>query len=140
MPPSQLRYIVGCDLSAGPSNRQAEEMLTSNGYSIWTFPKCTNAVITEFPFRSQLCCLVGALRVYPALNKYAKVCVCLDSVYVYCSSRYNNILLPYPPENKPPPPPFSAAQTGEGFECVQLASNISPRQQMALLTISSQPI
>ena len=83
VPSSQLRYIVGCDLTEGPSNRQAEEVLTSNGYSIWTFPKCTSAVITEFPLRSKLCCLVGALRVYPALNKYFKVCVYAWMQYIY---------------------------------------------------------
>ena len=82
MPSSQLRYIVGCDLTEGPSSRQAEEKLISEGYSIWTFPKCNSAVITEFPLRSKLCCLVGALRVYPALNKFFKVHVYLDTVYI----------------------------------------------------------
>ena len=71
VPQSELRYIVGCCLSENSSNK--EEELSSNGYSIWTFPKCTNAVITEFPFRSMLSILVAPRCVYPALGKYFKV-------------------------------------------------------------------
>lgn len=78
LPPSlqvaqdKLRYIVGCCLPDTPSS-QLEEMLKTKGYSFWTFPKCTSAVVTEFPVRSMLSYMIAPWRVYPALGKYFKV-------------------------------------------------------------------
>jgi len=78
LPPSlqvaqdKLRYIVGCCLPDTPGS-QLEEMLKTKGYSFWTFPNCTNAVVTEFPVRSMLSYMIAPWRVYPALGKYFKV-------------------------------------------------------------------
>ena len=68
----KLRYIVGCCLPDPPS-RKLEEMLKTNGYSFWTFPECTSAVVTEFPVRSMVSHLIAPWRVYPALVKYFEV-------------------------------------------------------------------
>ena len=75
VPKSQLRYIVGGCLpaSSNSSSSEQEEALKEAGYSIWTFPKCSNAVITEFPLRSMLSIIIAPGRVYPALRKYFKV-------------------------------------------------------------------
>ncbi|XP_064399148.1 testis-expressed protein 264 homolog [Halichondria panicea] len=69
VPQDKLRYIVGCCLSNDRSSGD-EESLKSKGYSIWTFPTCTNAVITEFPWRSMLSLYVAPFCVYPPLKKY----------------------------------------------------------------------
>ena len=105
------RYIVGCCLTDSTSS--AEQLLKSKGYSIWTFPSCSNAVITEFPWRSMLSIFVAPYCVYPALQKYFQVCVCvcvcvrtcdfsvlimykLYIVYNYCRYCYPMTPLPFP--------------------------------------------
>lgn len=66
-------------------------MLKTKGYSFWTFPECTSAVVTEFPVRSMLSYLIAPWRVYPALGKYFKVgghgIYLLHSTYIYFEVR-----------------------------------------------------
>lgn len=72
VPASETRYVVGCCLPGEAGNR-LERRLQSLGYGVWTFPECSNAVVTEFPNRSPLSVMVAPHRVYYALNKYIKV-------------------------------------------------------------------
>ena len=70
--------MASSDSDSGGGKRRSqevEERLSSNGYSVWSFPKCTNAVITEFPYRSMLSVLVAPFCVYPALGRYFKVSI-----------------------------------------------------------------
>ena len=73
VPANETRYIVGCCLPEEAGSSRLEGRLQSLGYSVWTFPECSNAVVTEFPNRSPLSVMVAPLRVYYALNKYIKV-------------------------------------------------------------------
>ncbi len=84
VPETNLRFITGCCLPSDSSNSSLEGQLQAQGYTIWTFPECTKAVITEFPYRSALSCLIAPKCVYPALRKYYDVslacvgiCVCM---------------------------------------------------------------
>lgn len=72
MPEAELRSIVGCSLP-DKADSTLEENLKTSGYSVWTFPKCDNAVITEFPDRSFISCIIAPGIVYPALQKYFEV-------------------------------------------------------------------
>ena len=72
----KLRCIVGCCLP-DKVDSQLEETLKTSGYSMWTFPECKKAVITEFPVRSMVSYVVAPWRVYPALQKYFKVGECV---------------------------------------------------------------
>lgn len=75
MAKADLRYIIGCYSTATEltPKQEQEDMLKGAGYSVWTFPKCTNAVVTEFPYRSMLSIIIAPSCVYPALKKYFKV-------------------------------------------------------------------
>ena len=68
----RLRYVVGCCLPED-TGEQLEQRLKDNGYSLWSFPACSWAVVTEFPHRSMLSLLIALRCVYPALTKYFKV-------------------------------------------------------------------
>lgn len=70
----QLHYIVGCYLSSETMETKTETTLTEAGYKIWTFPKCSEAVVTEFPLRSMLSLIIAPKCVYPAIRKYCQVC------------------------------------------------------------------
>ena len=72
VPKAELRYIVGCSLpdTAGTT---IEKTLTASGYSLWTFPKCNKAVITEFLDRSFVSCIIAPKIVYPALHRCFQV-------------------------------------------------------------------
>ena len=77
VPQDQLRYIVGCCLPDGPAGKESdEEHLRRLGFHLWTFPKCSEAVITEFPVRSFLSMYIAPMVVYPSLVKYIKVRAC----------------------------------------------------------------
>ena len=71
--PANQRCIIGCCLTTGSANSAQEGMLQDAGYSMWTFPKCSRAIITEFPLRSMLSIIIAPSCVYPAISKYIKV-------------------------------------------------------------------
>ena len=52
----------------------------ARGYTVHTFPECKEAVVTEFPFRSQFSLLVAPYRVYYALEKYIEVRATIGSI------------------------------------------------------------
>ena len=72
-----MRSIVGCGLPDVPES-SLEKTLKASGHSVWTFPECDKAVITEFPCRSFVSCIVAPGIVYPALNKYFEVRSCFE--------------------------------------------------------------
>ena len=72
---------MGCCLPEEEDEAE-EEMLKSKGYSIWIFPTCSKAIVTEFPYRTMLSPIIGAWRVYPALAEYIKVTPPLVLLYV----------------------------------------------------------
>lgn len=72
VPQAELRSIVGCCLPDS-ADTPLEKSLKCDGNSVWKFPKCNNAVITEFPNRSFVSCIIAPGIVYPALSKYFKV-------------------------------------------------------------------
>lgn len=72
VPEAELRSIAGCNLP-DKAESTLEENLKASGYSVWTFPKCNKAVITEFPNRSFVSCIIAPGIVYPALLKYFEV-------------------------------------------------------------------
>ena len=74
VPQAELRYIVGSYLENG-NKSEAQVTLQNAGYKIWVFPKCSNAVMTEFPNRSMLSIILAPNCVYPALEKYFEVSV-----------------------------------------------------------------
>ena len=55
-----------------PVHCRVLSLMKSEGYSVWTFPTCTKALVTEFPYRTFLSLVIGPWRVYPSL-KYIKV-------------------------------------------------------------------
>lgn len=69
VPAEQCRYIVGCCLSSPPTS-SLEARLEAHGYTIHTFPQCSSAIVTEFPFRSQFSLLIAPYRVYHALERH----------------------------------------------------------------------
>ena len=69
---SQLRAAVCCSLPP-ESSPSLESRLKEEGYSIGTFPDCTKALITEFPYRTSTSILIAVSRVYPSLHQYMKV-------------------------------------------------------------------
>ena len=83
MPEAELRCIVGCNLPDLPES-VVEKTLQNCGHSVWTFPQCNKAVITEFPCRSFVSCIIAPGIVYPALNRYFDVSVscCVYWVWV----------------------------------------------------------
>ena len=73
VPAAKLRCIVGCVLpESGANSTELEASLKASGYSLWTFPPCNNAIITEFVSRNFLSCWIAQMIVYPALHKYLK--------------------------------------------------------------------
>ena len=72
MPQEKLRSTVGCDLPEAPDS-SLEKSLKASGCSVWTFPQCGKAVITEFPNRSFISCIIAPGIVYPALQRYFDV-------------------------------------------------------------------
>ncbi|CAI8030463.1 Testis-expressed protein 264 [Geodia barretti] len=69
VPPDKLRSIVGCVLPDTPDST-VEKSLKASGCSVWTFPQCGKAVITEFPCRSFVSTIIAPGIVYPALKRY----------------------------------------------------------------------
>ena len=69
---ADLRWIVGCSLP-DTADSTLEKTLKASGYSLWTFPDCKRAVITEFPYRSFVSCIIAPRIVYPALMRYFEV-------------------------------------------------------------------
>lgn len=67
-----MRSVIGCSLP-DTTESPLEKALKASGYSVWTFPKCNKAVITEFPTRSFISCMIAPGIVYPALIKYFEV-------------------------------------------------------------------
>ena len=87
---SQLRAAVCCSLPPEPSP-SLESRLKEEGYNIGTFPDCTKALITEFPYRTSTSILIAVSRVYPALHQYMKV---REKRQWVCMGKCNGIL-PY---------------------------------------------
>ena len=69
VPQDKLRSIVGCVLPDTPDST-VEKSLKASGCSVWTFPQCGKAVITEFPCRSFVSTIIAPGIVYPALKRY----------------------------------------------------------------------
>lgn len=75
----KCRYIVGVVLSDEVVISDLTHTLTNKDYNFVYLPQISNAVQTYFPFRSVFSFLMGisgflgAIKVYPALEKYCKV-------------------------------------------------------------------
>ena len=99
VPKSDLRYIIGCYLPTENSTKtKLEDELQKADYKMWVFPKCSNAVMTEFPYRSMLSIIIAPSIVYPALKKYYKVrfFLCLWRMYVITQESRVDISCPGP--------------------------------------------
>ncbi|XP_003382656.1 PREDICTED: testis-expressed sequence 264 protein-like [Amphimedon queenslandica] len=110
----QLRAAVCCPLLPEPSP-SLESRLMDEGYKIGTFPNCTKALITEFPYRTSTSIMIAVSRVYPSLVEYIKDYKLEDScgpcieVYKDDSIQFVWILEPkdgFAIPQLPPPPPL----------------------------------
>lgn len=54
-------------------NEELETALVKHNYKTSWISKIDNAVVTEFPFRTQFSILWSVLTVYPKLEKFIKV-------------------------------------------------------------------
>ncbi|CAK8681024.1 unnamed protein product [Clavelina lepadiformis] len=71
VPKEDLRYIVGLILSeAETPPEDLVSLVTNHGFRIAELPAIDYAVKAEFPFVMDLCGVIGAWKVYPALGTY----------------------------------------------------------------------
>ena len=71
------RYVVGVVLNDNTNNEsidlEAQTVLEQNGYKTVSFPQIINGIITEFPIKTNISCLVSICLVYPKFGKYFQV-------------------------------------------------------------------
>ncbi|KAI6654160.1 hypothetical protein LOD99_3005 [Oopsacas minuta] len=93
VPQSELQYLVGCMLPT-QSEVLADHMVNS-GYTIHTFPPCSNALITEYPNYTVISMYLAIWRIFPKIKKMmAEIKHEEFPVIEFCTSTYFKYIVP----------------------------------------------
>ncbi|KAI6654159.1 hypothetical protein LOD99_3004 [Oopsacas minuta] len=67
VPQSELQYLVGCMLPT--QSEVLADHMDNSGYTIHTFPPCSNALITEYPNYTGISLFLANWRIFPEINR-----------------------------------------------------------------------